>query len=182
LPPAPGLDPEVRAYLATLTRQRILEPAENAGFGLPLFGASVLPQEQTICRTSHGTWLFVDNRDDPTAAEYDGKIPVPAVQDERLRALARAGVRPDHLWLAHQLPADWDRTKLPRLVPAPAPLRQRDEQLLEQVRGFFSGLGQMALGLGAVLGAGLDPLVLGGVQHPSLPVVDWVVLAQWSWD
>lgn len=30
--------------------------------------------------------------------------------------------------------------------------------------------------------AGLDPIVLGGVQHPALPVVNWTVLAQWNWD
>lgn len=132
--PAPRLDSDVEAYLAALTRECILEPAESAGLKVALLGATVLPQEQTICRSQHGTWLFVDNRNDPTAAEYDGKIPIPAVQHERLTALARAGVRPDHVWLAHELPSGWEGAALPRLVPAPAPLRQQDEILLGRMR------------------------------------------------
>jgi hypothetical protein len=180
--PLPGSTPKSGLYLDALTRERILEPAENAGLEVALFGASLLPQEQTICRTSQGTWLFVDNHDDPTAAQYGGKIPLPAVQYHRLTSLAHAGVRPDHVWLAHQLPSDWDGARLPQLVPAPAPLRQQDEVLLDNVRRFMRGVGELAVGLGAAAAQGLDPIVLGGVQHPALPVVSWVVLAQWTWE
>ena len=34
----------------------------------------------------------------------------------------------------------------------------------------------------AILGAGLDPVVLGGVRHPTYPAVTWCVLAQWEWE
>jgi hypothetical protein len=180
--PAPTVDAEVRGYLDALTRERILEPAENAGVELPEFGLSVLPTRQTIVRTKEGAWLFVDSRNDPTAQEYGGRIPVPAIQQQRLAALSRAGVRPDHVWLAHELPAGWDGMHLPQLVPAPVRLREHDGALLDKVRGFLSGVGEAAVGFGALVAEGLDPIVLGGVQHPTVSVVNWVVLAQWTWD
>jgi hypothetical protein len=33
----------------------------------------------------------------------------------------------------------------------------------------------------AALGAGADPIVLGGVVAPDAPVVEWALLAQWEW-
>jgi len=30
-------------------------------------------------------------------------------------------------------------------------------------------------------GAGFDPIVLGGVVHPSEPLVAWAALVSWTW-
>lgn len=178
--PQPAPENETQNYLEMLARERIIEPAENAGYELRLLGATVLPQRQTICRTKHGMWLFVDNQLDPTAKEYGGRIPVPAVQHERLVSLARAGVAPDHVWLGHELPAGWKGPEIPPLVPAPAALRAQDEALVGCVRRVLKGAADVFAVAPSTL-IGQDPIVLGGVEHPSYPVVNWVLLAQWHW-
>jgi hypothetical protein len=108
----------------------------------------------------------------------------------RLALLEDAGVEPDLVWLAHQLPATWaEGEAIPDLVPAPPRLRHIDEMLLGPVRGAkkLASLVKIAgrslpAGLTAIAEVGLDPIVLGGVVHPSLPVVQWAILAEWAWD
>jgi hypothetical protein len=150
-----------------------------------------MPTEREICRSEHGDWLFVSHHDDPTAKNYGGKIPVPTAERQRLAALKDAGVRPDLIWLAHELPVGWDETQeLPNLVPAPPHLRKHDEALTRAIRITATAAGVLAgtaiaapLAIGAIGIAGmLDPIVLGGVKHPNLPVVQWAVLAQWTWE
>lgn len=196
--PAPQLSAEAEHELTELAEQRMLAPARRAGYELRLVGATVLPQRQTITRTQHGTWLFVDHLDDPTAAKYDGEIPVPRDQIPLLIELHRQGVQPDLLWLAHQLPDDYDEGEpFPQLVPEPRPLRELDErltlQLAKALRVYLKGvlilLGMAASaplvvvgGAATAVGVGLDPIIFGGVKHPQLPVVMWCALAQWDWE
>jgi hypothetical protein len=169
----------------------MLAPARESGYELRLLGATVLPQRQVIARSPHGTWMFVDHVADPTAERYRGKIPIPAEQHARLAALDRAGVRPDLVWLGHELPDSW-REGHPVPVPAPAQLREKDQRLTARLRTatrlFLRGAGATLavattpLAAAAALGAGLDPIVLGGVRHPEAPVVEWALLAQWDWE
>lgn len=192
--PLPDVPPESDVALALLDRaeQRLLAPARARGYELRLLGATVLPQRQVIARTPQGAWVFVDHVADPTALEYDGKIPIPAAEHAKLSELAAAGVRPDVVWLGHELPADYrDGEPIPQLVPSPAHLREKDQRLVQWLRtgsklflGFAAGLGAAALSPLMLAGAlaGLDPIVLGGVRHPELPVVQWVLLAQWAWE
>jgi hypothetical protein len=193
LPPS-NLDP---APIRTLTKRadvRLLAPACEAGYELSLLGTTVLPQRQVIRRTQQGTWLLTDYRQDATAALYGGRIPIPAESHARLTELAAAGVAPDHVWLAHQLPGDWQPGQpVDALVPDPKHLRQRDQRLIRGLQAASRtaaqvlavgglALGTMALAPLAMLGGvGLDPVVLGGVQHPTLPLVVWVELARWEW-
>jgi hypothetical protein len=180
--PAPQLDAEIERTLTELTEHRMLTPARRAGYELQLVGATVLPQRQTISRTQWGTWLFVDHTEDPTAEEYGGQVPIPTDQLAHLSMLDQHGVQPDLAWIIHQLPATYkDGDPLPQLVPAPRHLREKDERLslwlakiIKRVKGAAKNL--------AEAGAGLDPVVLGGVKHPELPVVQWCVLAQWEWE
>jgi hypothetical protein len=193
--PAPRLSADVEPRLIELAEHRMLAPARRAGYELRLVGATVLPQRQVIARTEWGTWLFVDHVEDPTAQQYRGKIPVPAEHHARLTEMDRYGVSPDLIWLAHQQHEDWqegDRV----VVPAPRHLREKDERLKVQMatgtNWFLKAAGAVVVAaaalplsvVGAIAGAGvgLDPLVLGGVKHPELPVVEWVVLAQWEWE
>jgi hypothetical protein len=165
--------------LTVLVEHRMLAPARRAGYGLRLVGATVLPQRQRITRTQWGTWEFVDHVDDPTAEQYGGRIPIPADQITRLAELYQAGVNPQFVWLGHQLPDNYQEGD--PLVPELREMREKDERL----RLWFASLTNLAKGTAASIaaaGAGLDPIIFGGVQHPELPIVGWCVLAQWDWE
>jgi hypothetical protein len=172
----------VTRALVELAEHRMLAPARSAGYELRLAGATVLPQRQTIARTKFGTWLFVDHADDPAAAQYRNRVPIPTQQLKRLAQLDRAGVRPELVWIGHQLPdTHKDGDPLTDIVPPPLHLRQKDESLklwMEKLSKLFKGVAE---GLVAA-GAGLDPIILGGVKHPELPFVQWCLLAQWEWE
>jgi hypothetical protein len=175
--PLPGGDMD--RPLAALVERRMLAPARRAGYELRLVGATVLPQGQTIERTRWGTWLFVDHMDDPTAKQYGGRIPIPALQIARLNELYRADVNPQFVRFGHQLPDDY-REGDP-LVPVPRELREKDERL----RLWFASLADLVMGAAASFatsGVGLDPVIFGGVKHPKLPLVGWCALAQWEWE
>jgi hypothetical protein len=197
--PAPRLSADIGPDLAEAAERRMLAPARKRGYELRLVGATVLPQRQVIARSQSGTWLFVDHVDDPTAHQYKGRIPIPAGEYARLTELDRAGVRPDLVWLGHELPPTW-REGDPIPVPTPIHLRRRDERLS---RGMQLATGLMLRAVGATLaaplvmagaiaeagaaavaeaGAGLDPVVLGGVRHSQAPIVQWALLAQWEWE
>ena len=191
--PVPPHRADLKLRLRDRAERQVLSPARERGYELRLLGATVLPQQQTIVRSPHGTWMFVDHVEDPTALEYDGKIPIPAVEHAKLTDLHQAGVRPDLVWLAHELPSTYrDEDPLPQLVPVPAHLREKDQRLVQWLTtgtklwlGAAAGLGALALSplaIAAAAGAGFDPLVLGGVRDPELPVVQWVLLAQWDWE
>lgn len=195
--PAPRSTAELDRAFAELVEGRMIAPARTAGLDILLVGATVLPQRKQIARTARGTYIFVDHIEDPTR-DRNGDVPVPAVQAAKLVALDRAGVRPDHLWLAHELPADYtDDQPLPAIVPTPRDLREKDERLtlgLGVATRLFAkavtrtlvlaAAAPLAVGVaaGAALGAGLDPVVLGGVQHPEFPIVAWAILAEWEWE
>jgi hypothetical protein len=193
--PTPRLSADIEPRLNELAERKMLSPAREAGYELRLVGATVLPQRQVIARTKYGAWLFVNHADDPTANRYKGNVPVPAEQHERLAELDRVGVCPDLLWLGHELPATWQEGDL---VPVPAPrhLREKDHRLTQRLKTgtelFLKGAGATLtvaatapIALGAAVlaaGAGLDPIILGGAEHPDYPVVQWVLLAQWEWE
>jgi hypothetical protein len=193
--PSPRTNKAVRASLLDLTEERVLSPARRAGYELRLVGATVLPQRQVIAQTQWGKWLFVNHAEDPTAMGYGGKIPVPAEHLDKLVRIDRAGAHLDHVWLGHQLADIWQEgDAVP--VPTPRELREKDERLQLHIaraaKLYLRGAGALvtaaaaaplAFGGGlASLGAGFDPIVLGGVQHPDYPVVQWVLLAQWEWE
>lgn len=192
--PAPRLPAAIEPRLVELAEQTMLSPARQAGYELRLVGATVLPQCQKIERTPWGAWVFVDHLKDPTATKYTKhKIPMPVDQIARLEALKEAGVRPHVAWLAHQLPDSYrDGDPLPQLVPPPRHLREKDQRMALRLGSamelFFKGAAALLtaaaspLALGLAAGAGLDPIILGGVKHPDYPVVQWVLLAQWDWE
>jgi hypothetical protein len=193
--PAPRVSPAVQGQLDDLTECRLLSPAREAGYELHLVGATVWPQRQMITKTSQGTWLFVEHWNDPTA-DRDGDILVPPEQHEQLVELDRF-VAADLLFLGHQLPGSYNEgDPIPQLVPPPKHLREKDERLTQALRTattlFLKGAGAVltvaaaapivAVGAVASLGAGLDPIIFAGVQHPEEPVVQWVVLVSWVWE
>jgi hypothetical protein len=189
--PAPRVSTQVQRTLFELAEARVLEPGRRAGYELRLLGATVLPQRQVIATTQHGKWLFVDHVDDPTAKLYRGKIPVPRDEHNKMVNLDRHGAYLDYAWMGHQLPTEWQEGD-PVPVPVPRQLREKDEKLtlwlnravevFAMAAGGLLAVAASPLAIGAVAGAGFDPIVLGGVRHPEEPIVLWTLLAQWEWE
>lgn len=159
-----------------------------------------IPAGPLVQQTPHGTWFFAaDYLDDP-GLRQDRVIAIPDRELTRLQRLRDAGVSVDLVWIAHELPAHWrPEMPLPLIVPDAPRYRQLDQSLEK----FVIGAAQLtfkaardipiataaagALGVGmvagiATAGVGVDPVILGGVQHPSEPIAFWVVLAQWEWE
>ncbi len=186
--PAPRMSAEVQRGLSNLVDERMVIPAREAGYELALVGATVLPTEQTIAKTDRGTWLFVDHVDDPTSREYRGRLPIPAEPLAHLAELHRAGVRPQFAWIGHELPTGYKEGEpVPRLVPPPRQLREKDERLTLRLgsiaKVWATTLAGLVVAPAAALGAiGTDPIIFGGVRHPDQPVVAWCVLCSWDWE
>lgn len=196
--PAPRLGNELQRSMSALAESHMLAPARRAGIELPLLGITHPPVHEQVQTLPNGsTWVFANHVDDPTAREYRGRIPIPRAQLARLSQIRDAGVRPQHVWIAHEQPPGYPvGGSTQPLVPTPRELREKDERLMlalgAATRLFAKGAGYtlaaaaaapaMALGAVAALGAGLDPVVLGGVKHPDYPLFAWCVLAQWEWE
>jgi hypothetical protein len=186
--PEPDMSGGVARTLSTLAEERLLEPAREAGYELALLGATVLPQKQTIAKTEKGTWLFVDHLEDPTAKEYGGRLPIPAEPLAYLAELDRKRVFPQLIWMGHDLGSDYkDGDPIPKLVPPPPHLRDKDERLKDRLTRaselFIAGVRTMFVAPHAALDQiGVDPIVFGGVRHPRLPIVAWCALCAWEWE
>jgi len=190
--PAPRMGVEVERALWKLADERMLAPAREAGYTLAVLGATSLPTERSVAETDHGKWLFVNHLDDPTADEYAGDLPIPPDQLEHLAALDAVGVNPQLAWIGHQLPEDYRiGDPIPRLVPPPRELRERDQRLALTLgsiaRVWAMTLGALiaapaAAGVAALSLVGTDPIIFGGVRHPEQPVVAWCVLCSWDWE
>lgn len=187
-------EPAVRSELEELLRVQVLEPAATIDRHLPVFGITHPLTEPELVRSEEfGTWFFVNGFEDPTIETF-GAQPIPAKIRQELRDLANTGLPLNRIWVAHQVPDDWpEEAPLPQLVPDQPRIRRADESLIKFSDAFAQGLGLLAgavaVGLAAgaavaVAGAatvGLDPLILGGIDHPTQPATIWVVLAQWEW-
>lgn len=176
------------------TDRRMLVPARRIGCDLQPLGVSRLPAARIneTRYTETGPWKIVDYRDDPTRDDGDMLIPVDVLS--RLEELDRANVRPQFLVVGHQLPPDWHEGQPIPPVPSPRHLREKDQLLTQRLefgsKLLFGALGgllvvamsPLALGAAVVAGAGLDPIFLGGVKHPELPLVEWCCICGWEWE
>jgi hypothetical protein len=179
--------------------RRVLDPARRIGHELEAIGLTALPEGTLVQPTAHGTWLLAaDYLNDPGLAQ-DRAIAIPERELQTLRRLRAAGVSVDLIWIAHELPGDWQPDKpMPLIVPDAPRYRQLDQQLERLVVGAArttltaakgvavatAAVGALGVGLVAGLASaseGLDPVILGGVRHPTEQVVAWAVLAQWHW-
>ena len=181
--------------LAEPLRRLLLDPARSIGRDdIDFVGVTRIPREPMIQQTRNGTWFFAcDFFDDPGLAR-DGGIAIPDLELRRLHALRDAGVKPDLIWIAHELPRGWTPGQpLPALVPDAPHIRRLDETLerfvrvttrtsFQVLRGVTIGVGVgVGLALAPLAAVGLDPVILAGIRHPEQPVAAWVKLAQWDW-
>lgn len=203
---SPSLDVRTRAELEAFVGHRIVGPAKSIGYDLPARGFSEPLTGESWWQRPDGDWLLATPRSlDPAVAQSGGTMPAPPKVCERIVELHRAGVTCDHVAVVHELPMGvGPGDALPALVPQGTPALG-DEQAValsqagldlavQAVRGVavLSGAaiaGGLAVGAGgvAVLGAltvgaaRLDPILLGGVEHPEIPAVAWAELARWAW-
>lgn len=200
------LDDRTAHELELLVGRRIIGPARAIGHDLPTRGCSAPLTGECWLQRPDGDWLLATPRSlDPAVAQAGGTMPAPPKVCERIVELHRAGVTCDHVAVVHELPMGvGPGDALPALVPQGTPALG-DEQAValsqagldlavQAVRGVavLSGAaiaGGLAVGGGgvAVLGAltvgaaRLDPILLGGIEHPEVPAVAWVELARWAW-
>jgi len=180
---------------------RMLQPARDIGREVRPIGVSPPPvgRLSEIVHTPDGPWKIVDYRLDPTRAQYQGRLPLPDDVLGMLRAWDAAGARPDYVAIGHQLPASWREGDPIPLVPAPRRLRERDDRLTRQLEAGTRLLATLVGGLLLIAaaplimpavavsgtgagGAQLDPIIFAGVQHPSLPLVEWGFVCSWEWE
>jgi len=199
------LSPEslvVRSQLEELLRVRVQDPAATIGRDLRFVGVTdPITKPELVRSEEFGAWYFVDGFDDPTIEMFGGQ-PIPDKIRRDLRNLANTGIQLDRIWIGHEVPPDWrDGAPRPQLVPDQPKIRGADEILMKVShavvrgaaatgRGVVKGTALTVAGAGLVAGsafaaggavAGLDPVLLGGVDHPSVPATGWVLLAQWDW-
>lgn len=180
------------------TNRRMLRPARSVGCHLRPIGVSRPPRgrvRETIA-TDTGPWLLVDYRDDPVVQQR-GDLPVPPTVLTDLKRLRKTTFDPDLILIGHQQKPGWLDGDPIAPVPAPRHLRELDERIRQRLEFgselLFRGLGGLLLiaasplALGAVIfsgsgGVGLDPIVIGGVAHPELPLIEWVMICKWSYE
>ena len=179
--------------------RRVLEPARRLNQELEVAGLAPIPDGPIVQRTANGLWFFAASYlEDPGLAQ-DGAIIVPDEHLRNLRGLRDAGVSVDLIWIGHELPPDWQPDQpVPRIVPDAPRYRALDQNLerfvigaaettLKAAKGIAiatAAAGMLGVGMvaGLAAGVGADPVILGGIRHPSRPIAYWVVLAQWAWE
>lgn len=200
LRPPQVLEERTRQELETLVGRRMIGPAKAIGYDdLPSWGFSEPLTGEEWWQRPSGGWLLATPRAlDPAAAQSGGDMPAPPEVCERIVELHRHGLNCDHVAVIHELPPGvGPGDPLPDLVPRSVP-SLRDEQAIalsqagldftvQAVRGVTLLAGVAVAGGVAVAAAGaaslgeLDPILLGGVEHPEVPAVAWVELARWAW-
>lgn len=200
------LDERVRQELETLVGSRIIGPAKAIGYDLSARGFSEPLTAETWWQRPGGDWVLATPRAlDPAVVQSGGQMPAPPEVCGRIAELHRHGVTCDHVAVLQVLPAGvGPGDPLPDLVPKGAPALG-DEQAValsqaaldlavQAVKGVavLSGAavaGGLAVGAGGVAALGglavgvarLDPILLGGIEHPEVPAVAWAELAHWEW-
>lgn len=198
---APTNAPLLEELHEPLERQ-LLGPMRAIGLNTcaPVITARPLPVETR--RVTSGNWAVAASyHADPVVAHCGGVIPAPKQQRRQLADLHRAGASPDLLFILRELPADWEPgTPPPKMVAVEAARSAHEHQLeiatgaltfgvqlLHVAAGLIAGTAAVAaaaaaggaVAAGAVSLVALDPIVLGGLVHPS-GAVAWVPLAAWD--
>ena len=210
LPVLKSLPDEARIWteIAGPIRRRLLDPALKIGRDdIEVVGVTLIPDRPLVHQTAKGTWFFAcDYTQDPGLVRDRG-IAIPAKELARLRELRDAGVDPDLFWIGHEVPDGWTPDQpLPDLVPDAKRYRDLDVGLEEYVRGAADLSARIVRGVARAIGAvavggsglaagaaaaggggeaslvGIDPVILGGIKHPTRPVAAWARLASWEWD
>lgn len=191
-------DPLAQQHWAELSAplwSRVMAPAASVGATIPFVGILPIPEGPHIQRTSAGSFFFVSSYVDDPGLRRGGRIAIPRRQLQDLEHLRFAGVSVDEVWIGHQLPKTWrEGDALPALIPSPPLYRELDASMERVIANGIAALGQAlrvgvsgllaagSVAAGVVASVGTDPIILGGIRHPTQHVAAWVVLAKWDWE
>ena len=182
--------------------------ASARGLDVEFLGVEELFASPRLYGEGGAPWVVTPAAGDPMVQD---RLPIPAAQQRRLQALVENGMDFPHLYVAHELaksgPAHAAKpdfatyrtlsdTELKDMLvkpEAPAAAHKTAKRLDAVARTVGRGIGLAAVGAGMVmaaplllLGAGLDPAILGaltlpGTGHkPGTPAA-WFLLAHWDW-
>jgi hypothetical protein len=200
LPSAHALEPAVVRELEALVGRKMTAPAKRIGQDLPGPVRFSAPLEEPCWweESPEKWWLAVPRALDPAAAQHGGAMPTPPEVCERIMRLAASPEFDcDDVVVVHEMPPGLKPGEpIPDLVPKASP-RLSGEKVVElsalplrlartalegmAVASLAVGSAALLTGAGVAGAAALDPILLGGVRHPELPLVGWQEIARWAW-
>jgi hypothetical protein len=171
--------------------------ADAKGIPVPILGTNPLFDGVKLVTRTTPNWAFYNLSHDPLWKS--GKFPIPRRHLRNLNRLYRGGVEFDALYVAHELPVDFDHEN-DRLEPGliePAPpkaalgLAQRFGVAADGIVAMYAAAIRQPIQTLAVIGTHgsailRDPILMGAVIPPGVnpeegvPAV-WFLLAAWRW-
>lgn len=165
--------------LARRTEARILAPARAAGHQLHTLGTTDRPdQPAVVVRSPTRSWWLVEELDDIGSEPHDDTVMLSSNQHSKLLALASAGVRPDVIWMAHELPEPSDEQPSPIESVTPSSDQQRGDDVWLDTGSASTPVNEISAttaALDRLAAPRSEPVILGGIVHDDL--VQWVILS-----
>lgn len=167
------------------------------GIALSILGSAPLFDGAKLATRTKPNWALYNLSYDPLW--QNGKFPIPVKHLRRLNTLYRGGVEFDALYVAHELPMDFqpdhDRLELRLVEPPPPATAMRLAHGLgfatdSILRAYAAAIRKpiKALAVASTTGFAVlrDPVLMGAVippginPEPGVPAI-WFLLAAWRW-
>lgn len=189
----------------------LAESVAQAGLPVPYLGVTPLFLGHRVYRALTCEWVLTPVAEDPLYHDRDG-YPIPRAILRHLKAIQRAGIEFDALYVAHEVERGVVREGGPIPLEAIMPPPPRAVQEVSRKLGNAAGiaweiaaapLAVSAMACGAMVAAGLvalplvaaaasmcamgDPILFGAVVAPGKPVrvgepAAWFLLAAWNYE
>jgi hypothetical protein len=169
----------------------------KTGIPIPALGIAPLFEDVRLVTQTSPNWAFYNIQYDPLWQR--GSFPVPRKHLRRLNQLYRNGIEFDALYVAHELPPQFDpktdQLELGWIEPAPPEkathLAQRFGVVTDAiVATYAAAIRKPIQGLAAVGRSGTallrDPILMGALVAPNVNPEEgvpaaWFLLAAWRW-
>ncbi len=167
------------------------------GISIPILGTAPLFEDVKLVTQTQPNWAFYNVSHDPLW--QTGRFPIPRRHLHRLKGLYNSGIEFDALYVAHELPPDFDpetdHLDLSLIEPAPS---DRSVKLAHTfgivsdtvVKTYAAIVRKPIQALAAFKESGValltDPILMGALVAPGVnpePGVQamWFLLAAWRW-
>lgn len=206
-------NPEADAIFKALAEpleDRIYGPIAKAGYDAPpLPVLTSRPGSLELRYTDRGTTLTAAGYQHDPLVAHEGLIRAPKSERKKLKALEKAGIDPDHVWVLRELPGIWRPGQAP---PRTMGLETAETARTRHIQHLQVGAAAFAVGrallytagaavalatgsvvaVGAItvagigtvalapLAEGLDPIILAGIEHPQTGAIAWTPIAAWD--